>query len=790
MTRHRKGFSLLELVVVLGILAALATVALRAVSSGQNQTRYQQTTSSLNNIRDAIVGPANQHAADGTNLVTGFIADMGRLPLSRIDPNDPFYGRVDSNGVPLGDPLSELFVQPSGVPVYGSFPANHDNSVSINVGWQGPYVRLGAGAANLRDGWGNSYRCYPHGSNALIVADGISIGQIASWDADNVADTNHNGSGPLTGYEADVSIPDQNDLAGGLAASATLTGYVTMNSGSAPPETMPAVLPAETPTSGPAPNTTYTDSNGAVHNVAVYVAYFGPDLTATPNPVAEVPMSVTAATNWSYTILASNVTPGPRILKAYVVDSTLIPDLTHFTDRRHFSSKLRYGPGIVRKHSQRCCNKRNSICAHVGAAALSPLTIFLIERKPRSNAHLHLQRPRHPRPMAQRHPRRRKPRRTRRHIAAPRGWSLVNAQPTKDEDLSGVTKRRRGILPPASIDIELGLRMLANMLDGGLTLMAALKTCADQARRARMAKIWDDIHDRIAGGMSFAEAMQRHRTRFPKLIIQLTRAGEISGNLEIVLEQAADQMERRRNLLATLFSGMMYPAFATLVSVLVTAYLMTSVIPELAKFLLSDNRKLPAMTIALIGTSHFITTHFWQITIVSVTTVIGLVIAHKNQQAALVMDAITLRIPIVGKLLRLAGTSMFARGLSMMLEAGVPVLSALETAGGLMKNQAIVHRVDTARQAVLAGNSLAKPLAAGKEFLPMLPRMVAVGEETGTLSGVLIKVASFHERQLEAYVKRLTILIEPVMTVVVGTIVGFVYLAFFMALYSIIGSNK
>jgi type IV pilus assembly protein PilC len=290
--------------------------------------------------------------------------------------------------------------------------------------------------------------------------------------------------------------------------------------------------------------------------------------------------------------------------------------------------------------------------------------------------------------------------------------------------------------------------------------------------------------------MSFAEALSRHKKVFPKLVIQLTRAGEISGNLELVLEQAAEQMERRRNLMATLISGMMYPGFATLVSVLVTAYLMTKVIPELSRFLTADGRKLPAITQALIGTSNFVTTYFWHIVIAFVAVTVAVVIAHRNKKAALVMDQFVLRVPIMGKLLRLAGTSMFARGLAMMIDAGVPVLNALETAGGLIKNNAISHRVETARQAVLAGNTLARPLGAGREFLPMLSRMVAVGEETGTLSTVLIKVATFHEKQLEAYVKRLTILIEPVMTVIVGTIVGFVYLAFFMALYSIIGGKQ
>jgi len=162
------------------------------------------------------------------------------------------------------------------------------------------------------------------------VADGTSIGQIASWAADNLADTHHNGSGPLGGYNGDVSAPNQNDLAGGFVATASLTGYITMNAGSAATQSSPATLPAETPSSGPAPNITYTDPSGGLHNIAIYVVYFGPDLTASPNPVAEVITKVTDTTNWSYSISASNVTPGPRVLKAYVVDATTIPDITHF----------------------------------------------------------------------------------------------------------------------------------------------------------------------------------------------------------------------------------------------------------------------------------------------------------------------------------------------------------------------------------------------------------------------------------------------------------------------------
>ena len=370
-----------------------------------------------------------------------------------------------------------------------------------------------------------------------------------------------------------------------------------------------------------------------------------------------------------------------------------------------------------------------------------------------------------------------------------RGWSLVKAETANDAEEAAPGKsrfRRRGILPATSFDVEMGLRMLSIMLDGGLTLMSSLKTCADQARRPHMAAIWDDVHDRVASGMTFAAALSRHAV-FPKLVVQLSKAGEISGTLDTVLDQAAEQLERKRNLMVTVFSAMMYPTVTTLVSFAVAAFLVIKVIPEISSSLIASGRRLPAVTQALISSSQFVNAYLPQIAIIIVASVLGLAIAYQFEPAAKVADRYMLKVPILGKLLRLSGTTIFSRGLSMLLEAGVPMIAALETAGSLMKNRALIGRVESARRSVLAGNSLTRPLAAGSEFLPMLHRMVAIGEETGTLGSVLNKVANFHEKQLESYIKRMTVLIEPVMTVVVGGMVGFVYIAFFMALYSVSG---
>jgi type II secretory pathway component PulF len=365
-----------------------------------------------------------------------------------------------------------------------------------------------------------------------------------------------------------------------------------------------------------------------------------------------------------------------------------------------------------------------------------------------------------------------------------RGWSLVKADLTDDADSGAKKPRRRGIRPASSFDVEMGARMLATMLDGGLTLMASLKTCADQARRPRMAGIWDDVHDRVAGGSTFGDALGRHRV-FPKMVVQLVHAGEQSGMLETVLLRAADQLERNRNLWVTVVSALLYPVFTAVVAVAVGAYLTISVIPEIGNFLTAGGHKLPAITLALLATSAFINAYLVPILIGAASIVAAIIAGYQYKPAAKVMDHILLKIPVVGKLLRLGATTSFARAMGMLLEAGVPMITALDTSGSMLKNRAISSRVQKAKMSVIGGNSLHRPLAAGGEFLPMLPRMVAVGEETGTLSNVLEKVADFHDQQLQSYVKRITLMIEPVMTVIVGFMVGFVYLAFFMAIYSI-----
>lgn len=345
-------------------------------------------------------------------------------------------------------------------------------------------------------------------------------------------------------------------------------------------------------------------------------------------------------------------------------------------------------------------------------------------------------------------------------------------------------------LPAASFDAELGFQQLATMLHSGLSLLAALRTVAEQARRLRATAVWNEVADRIEHGSSFADALAGQERVFSEHVVQLVRVGETSGNLDSALRSAAQHLERTRQMRLTVFNALMYPAIVALMAIGVTAFLVIGVIPKLQKYLSGRGRTLPAITQNLLDVVAWLQEWAPLLGVLGGASLVALFFIHRWPPGRLALDAFFLRIPIVGRVLRLAGTATLARGLGSLIESGVTLLDSLRTVEKLVGNRALGARIDAAREAVLRGGTLASSLSQGREFMPMLPRMVAVGESAGTLSSVLREVADFHESQLVAAIRRMSMLIEPVVILIVGGIVGFVYIAFFVALFSLTGGAR
>jgi type IV pilus assembly protein PilC len=328
------------------------------------------------------------------------------------------------------------------------------------------------------------------------------------------------------------------------------------------------------------------------------------------------------------------------------------------------------------------------------------------------------------------------------------------------------------------------------MVHSGLTLLSALRTVAEQARRPRAAALWRAVAGAIERGATLSDALASRPERFPEYVIQLVRVGEESGELDGMLARAAEHLEQSRNLRLMVANALAYPAIVTLLAVAVSAFMVLHVIPRVERFLAAGGRALPPLTRALLDVSDGFRATLPYAGVAAALAAAALWAMRRWPPGRCLLDGLWLRLPVVGPVLRLAETAVFARGMGILIESGVDLLDSLRTVGALVRNRAVAARVVAARAAVTRGEPLADGLRDGREFLPMLPRMVAVGEATGVLGRTLSDVARFHEAQLLVTIRRLGIVIEPVVIAVVGGIVGFVYVAFFVALFSMATSVR
>jgi type IV pilus assembly protein PilC len=373
-----------------------------------------------------------------------------------------------------------------------------------------------------------------------------------------------------------------------------------------------------------------------------------------------------------------------------------------------------------------------------------------------------------------------------------RGWLVLDVR-----DAAGAEEGRsplaaldpREWMRARSVDVELGLRQMAVMLRSGLTLLDALTSVAEHAERRTMGRIWRQVADEIQQGASLGDAMGRH-PRFSLLVVELVRVGSQTGQLEPVLTKAAVSLEQRRHLRTSLLTALTYPAIVLLAAIGVTGFMALNVIPKLEKFLATIGRQLPPITRLLLDITHTIQNYFPHA--LAATVVLGAagVAVYLWPPGRLVVDRLVLRIPLIGTLIRLAGTITFASNLGALLQSGIRILEGLRTVERLQRNRHLAQQVNAARDAIMHGGNLATPLSTPWAFMRMLSRMVAVGETAGTLDEVLAEVARFYEAQLQSKIRQLSVIIEPVIIVVVGGIVGFVYIAFFMALFAAGGAAR
>lgn len=369
-----------------------------------------------------------------------------------------------------------------------------------------------------------------------------------------------------------------------------------------------------------------------------------------------------------------------------------------------------------------------------------------------------------------------------------RGWIVV----TLEEQNSDARDRGTGagsfknLLAPRSTQVELSLRQLAVMLRGGISLLSAMQTIASQSDKRSIRRSYTEMIETVQSGQPFSEAIES-QPGFPDFLAQLVRIGEQTGIQETVLVRAADMIRTRRETLREIGTALLYPLLVLLAAVAATGFIVTSLLPKLTDLLEALNRPLPAITQSLITTSNFVSEWITQIVIVFVLSALAIVLAWLSPAGRMWIERVSLRIPVIGKLFRISGTLTFSQTLGALVGSGVSVLESLITVQEMHSSTYFASIVQRARDAIIRGQNLADTLRVPGAYMPLLATMTAVGEASGTIDEVLEEVSNFQRAQLSAMIKTLGALVTPVIIVVVGSIVGYVYVAFFVGMFAVAG---
>ncbi len=331
-------------------------------------------------------------------------------------------------------------------------------------------------------------------------------------------------------------------------------------------------------------------------------------------------------------------------------------------------------------------------------------------------------------------------------------------------------------------------RQLATLIDSGLPLLRGLTVLAKQEKDPVLKSTINQLADSVQGGSTFSESLAQHPKIFNKLYINMVKAGELGGVLELVLNRLAEFQEKAQKVANKVKSAMAYPVIVLVIAILIMWFLLVFIVPKFEQIFadMLGGKPLPMITQLVIGASKAVQSNFLLIIAGLVALIVGYVVFSRTESGKVILDHIKMRVPVLGDLIRKSAISRFTRTLGTLVTSGVPILQALnitkETAGNVVISSAIgkVH------DAVKEGESIVAPLEASGVFPPMVISMIDVGEETGQLPDMLLKIADVYDDEVDNAVVALTSMLEPLMIVFLALIVGSIVIALFMPLISII----
>ncbi|MBI3611243.1 MAG: type II secretion system inner membrane protein GspF [Nitrospirae bacterium] len=328
-------------------------------------------------------------------------------------------------------------------------------------------------------------------------------------------------------------------------------------------------------------------------------------------------------------------------------------------------------------------------------------------------------------------------------------------------------------------------RHLATLTAAKLPLMEALTALMDQLEKGELKRIVAEVRERVKEGSSLASALAQYPSVFSEVYVNMVRAGEASGMLDGMLLRLADYLEYQVRLRNQLVAALTYPIFMVIIGGLILFSLVAFIVPKITLIFEEVHQVLPWPTVALIAMSHFLNRYWWAVLMSGLFGLFGLQQYIKTPAGRARYDRFLLRVPVVGRVTLLVAISRFTRTLSTLLTGGVPLLPALDVVRNVVQNTVMAEAIDRARQNIGEGESLAEPLRKSGMFPPLVTYMIGIGEKSGELEPMLIKVSEAYDHEVEATIGTLTALLTPVMTLVMAGVVLFIVLAILLPIFEL-----
>lgn len=352
---------------------------------------------------------------------------------------------------------------------------------------------------------------------------------------------------------------------------------------------------------------------------------------------------------------------------------------------------------------------------------------------------------------------------------------------TQDLDIS-IGKR------VSSKELAIFCRQFSSILNAGVTIVSALEMLYEQSENKYMSAAIRDVQTAVEKGESLADGMRTQPKVFPEILVNMIEAGEASGSLDVAFDRLTTHFEKSDTLKSTVTNAMIYPIVVVIVAIAVVVVMMVKVVPSFLDMFEDVDGELPAITKMVIAVSNFLTSHGLIIAIIAVLLVVLFNLYRNSDKGRYQLSQLSLRLPLIGKLVRKSASATFTRTLSTLLASGISLIDAVEITSRVMSNQVFKETLLQAKEEVERGVALSEPLEASGQFPPMVYRMIRIGEETGNMESMLDKVADFYEEDVKNATQAMTTIMEPLIIIVLAVIVGTIMLAVMSPMFTLYNS--